>query len=247
MKDDSPRVNAIAGITNVALLMQLVDTVQNRPPFLANIGVFSGYSGFGKTMAATVAANEFDAVVIELDSTYTTKHLFSLLARELGLPGKGTAAALSDAIAAELISCTRPVILDEADHLLKRPKMLQDVRGLFDKAQATLILIGEENLPTALLQWERVAGRVLQYVQAQPASVDDALLLADIYAPGIEIDPGLHAELMKASGSSVRRLCNNLHHIREAARRLGRAAMTADDLDEVTFTTGRPPSARRGL
>lgn len=248
MRDQTEPVNMLAPIANVALMLELVQTVKNRPPFLPGIGVFSGPAGYGKTTAATVAASEFDAIVIEVNSNFTTKHLFITLCRELGIPERGTRADLADRIARELLHNERPLIIDEADHLVKK-QMIEDVRGLIEGCDGSLILIGEELLPNNLVKWERIHSRVLKYVQAQPVSRDDAEVLARIYARGVAIGDDLFDALLKASGASARRLSTNLYKIAEAARRGGAASLSLADWTATgeAFNTGRPPEARRNL
>jgi len=244
MRDDGEIVNTLAPITNVALMLQLVDGLMNRAPGLPGIGVFSGPSGWGKSSAAAVAANRHRAFVVEVRSTYTTKHLFGMLAREMGLGDKGTTAQLGDRIAEELALSGRPLILDEADHLADK-RMIEDVRGLYEASQGVLVLIGEERLPVRLERWERVASRVLDWVQAEPVSREDARHLARLYCRGVEIEEGLFDLLMKAAGQSARRVSTNLHLVGEQARRQGVTRIGLAGWGDRTFPNGRAPKARR--
>lgn len=244
MRDEIEIVNSLAPITNVALMLQLVDSLESRAHGLPGIGVFSGPSGWGKSSAAAVAANRHRAYVVEVRSTWTTKHLFMMLSREMGLSEKGTTAALGDRIAAELALSGRPLIIDEADHLADK-KMIEDVRGLYEQSQGVVVLIGEERLPVRLERWERVASRVLDWVQAEPVSREDAAHLARLYCRGVEIEPALFDQLIKASGDSARRLSTNLHLIGERARVLGRTQIGLAEWGDKRFPTGRAPKARK--
>ena len=51
---------------------------------------------------------------------------------------------------------TRPLVIDEADFLVKRG-MIEIVRAIYKycaSAGSSIVLIGEENLPNALKMWE---------------------------------------------------------------------------------------------
>ncbi|WP_236549860.1 ATP-binding protein, partial [Profundibacterium mesophilum] len=82
-------------------------------------------------------------------------------------PPKGTVSEMVEAISAELAMSDAPLLIDEADMLVKR-KMIEIVRDIYEGSGAPVILIGEELLPQKLQQWERIHGRMLDWVAAQP-------------------------------------------------------------------------------
>lgn len=240
--------NKHAPIANVALMMELVETLVKRPEWVPGIGVFTGPSGFGKSTAATVAASEYDAIVIEIDPNYTVKHVFKLLCKELGVPENGTTADLSDRLARALMLEPRAVILDEADHLVDN-KIIEPVRCVIDRCDGTLVLIGEEKLPGKLSKIERLHSRVMDYIQAEPLAEQDTPYFAEIYAPGISIAPDLYEEMLNASGVSARRLTTNLYRISETARRAGTSELNLAQFYAAggRFNKGEAPAVRRTL
>ena len=108
-----------------------------------------------------------------------------------------------------------------------------------------VILIGEEHLPGKLKAWERVHGRMLDWVAAAlnafGCKASDRAL-----CPGIEIEADLLAKLHEASGGSARRICVNLDRIRELARTQGLDRVGKAEWGQRTFFQGLPPHARRG-
>jgi hypothetical protein len=106
-------------------------------------------------------------------------------------------------------------------------------------------LIGEEELPTKLLKWERVHGRMLDWVAAQPAELSDVNQLAPIYASGIQIGEDLKSRLLDQSGRSIRRVSINLAHVRETAVTLGLSRMGMGDWGARPFFRGEAPPPRR--
>ena len=244
MAEEQRLYNSVAPLRNVAALTTLIDRVNNRAIGLPGMACYYGWSGFGKSTAAIYAANKFQAVLVQCKSTWTKKSLCKAIMAELGLPAKGSTADLVDAISAQLAVHGVPLIIDEADHLVAR-KMIEIVRDIYEGSQATIILIGEELLPQKLKEWERVHGRMLDWVAAQPADLSDLDHLAPIYAPGIQVEQELRTELLRMSHGSTRRVCVNLAQVSERAAILGKTVMGKGDFDARGFFTGTAPKPRR--
>lgn len=236
--------NNVAPLRNVMALNALIDRVQNRGADLPGMACFYGPSGYGKTTAAVWNANVANAYQVQIKSVWGRKYLCGAIARELGLDPARTIAAMVDQIADELMKSGRPLIIDEADYLVKNT-MIEVIRDIYESSLSAIILIGEEQLPQKLAKWERVHGRMLDWVGAQPADLREVGLLAGIYCQGIEIDDGLAAMILKASNASVRRICVNLNMVAEVARTKGLARVSGKDWGKADFFTGAAPSPRR--
>lgn len=236
--------NSVAPLRNVAALNALIDRVMNRDPDLPGMACFYGPSGYGKTTAAVWNANNVNAHQVQVKSVWSRKYLCTAIARELGLPATGTIATMVDQIAEALMRSGNPLIIDEADYLVNNT-LIEVVRDIYESSRAPVILIGEELLPQKLAKWERVHGRMLDWVPAQPADLREVGLLAGIYCKGIEIEPELLGMVLKMSAASVRRICVNLNMIAEAAKTKGRAKVTAAEWGSASFFTGDAPAPRR--
>jgi hypothetical protein len=108
-----------------------------------------------------------------------------------------------------------------------------------------VILIGEELLPQKLRAWERVHGRILDWVAAQPADITDVGHLTKIYARDIKVSAELQAKVLATSFGSIRRICVNLDRIREFAAIKGLKAVSVDDWGNQAFFTGTAPEVRK--
>ena len=245
LTEDITPVNSIAPLKNVTLMNALVERVMNRSPGLPGMATFHGFSGYGKTSAATYVAAKHRCYHIQVKSVWTQKKLCQSVLLALGIQPAKTIADMVDQIGEELALSGRPLLVDEADFLVQK-RMIEVVRDIYESsAAATIILIGEELLPGKLKAWERVHGRMLDWVAAQPASLADAKHLTGLYCPGVEIEAELLARLHEASSGSVRRICVNLDRIRELARTQGLDAVGAKEWGQRTFFQGTPPHARR--
>ncbi|SNS87337.1 AAA domain-containing protein [[Luteovulum] sphaeroides subsp. megalophilum] len=236
--------DSVAPLRNVSALTSLVDRVRGRAFGLPGMATFYGPSGFGKSTAATYATNAFGACHIEVQPLWRSKQLLSGIAFELGLRPARTAADMFEQVARELSVHQRPLLIDEADRLI-RDDMVEVVRGLYEASAVPVILIGEEELPTKLMKWERVHGRMLDWIAAQPAELADVTQLAAIYARDIEISDELKARLLDQSSGSLRRVSTNLAHVRETALAQGWSRVGLAEWGSRAFFRGEAPPPRR--
>lgn len=236
--------NSVAPLRNVAALLALVQRVQNRAYGLPGMATFFGPSGWGKTTAATYAANRFRACHIQVQVLWRPKQLLSEIVFELGLRPERTTSALFNQAAEELARTGRPLLLDEADHLAN-DRAIEVVRGLYEASGVPVILIGEELLPQKLQRWERVHGRMLDWVAAEPASLEDVGHLAPIYAPGLDIADDLRRRIVTESRQSIRRVSINLALIAEQAQVRGLKRIDTADWGTRAFFSGEAPAPRK--
>ena len=232
-----------APLKNVKLFSQMLQQLADRDPNLPGIGVFYGYSGYGKSMAAVYATNKLDAAYVEVGYSWTSRILTNSLLDELSIAPASTVAEGVQIIIETLQEDPRPLIIDEADHLLKK-QTIEIIREIHDKAFVPVALIGEEKMPTKLLKWERFHNRVLKWQPAQKADMADTRHLARLYCPEISIGEDLLAEIHEASEGKARRICVNLAAIKEQARTQGLQRLGKDEWGDRKLYTGTPPARR---
>lgn len=245
MPDNSTLYNTVAPLANVARLGALIDRTMNRAHGLPGMGCFYGKAGYGKTTAGIYCTNTVNACHVEAVPLGGTKKLLEMIVIELGLRPKRLVTDLFDQAAQELAISGRPLIIDEADQILTT-RMIETVRHLHDKSGSPVILAGEEQLPQHLQRWERVHGRMLAWVEAEPATAEDVRHLARIYAPRVEVMPDLREAVLAASKASMRYISTNLAAIAEFAAVRGLDRVSKADWGGGAFHTGEPPTLRRG-
>ena len=177
MTQEARLFNSFAPLRNVSAFLTLLKAVQNRGQGLPGMGTFYGPSGFGKSTAAIYAANTADACLVQMKSVWTRKKLCEAILSELSLPPAATVANMVDQISEQLAITGTPLLIDEADVLVAK-KMVEIVRDIYEASFAPVILIGEELLPQKLQRWERVHGRMLRWVAAEPGNERDFDLLS---------------------------------------------------------------------
>lgn len=243
MTDQPPLYNSVAPLANVALLTTLIKRIQEREFGLPGMGCIYGRAGRGKTTAAVYACNSLNACHVEAMPIGGVKGLLTMIVVELGLRPARTTDGLFMQAAEQLGRSNRPLIIDEADHILTdRP--IEIVRRLHDISAVPVILMGEERLPQRLQQWERVHSRILSWVGMEEATIEDVGFLAAIYARGVTLGPDVKRALLQASRGSLRNVSTNLSHVREFAAVRGLSSITMAEWGDQAFHTGEAPQPR---
>jgi DNA transposition AAA+ family ATPase len=242
----------IAALRNVELFQEGLAAAMARSQHLPGLVVFHGPSGYGKTFAATYAANVNRAHYVEARSSWTKRALCRAILHEMGIEPAQRVYEMTGQIADGLLASGRPLILDEADHVLAAGA-IEIVRDIHESSGAAIALIGEERLPAKLRAVERVHNRVLRWVAAEPVDIADTRALAQLYAPGMTIEDDLLAAVLEAARGGARRVCINLDQIRSRAQteqpgRLDRAWWGAASLytGQVQPRDDAYAAARRG-
>ncbi len=235
-------VGTVALLKNVASCMAAMARLQDRGPGRSGIGVFYGFSGYGKSYAAIYVQNKTRAAMVEVGESWTKKDFLKKVCIELNVDTKGSISELTDRIIGTLSDDDRPLIIDEADKCCDKG-FIEIVREIQMFSGASVLLIGEEKLPAKLAQTERVDNRVLHREAAQPCDLEDARALARLLTP-VEISDELLEHVRSQSGGRARRIVHNLDLITEFARNQGFQSMGIADFGGSLYT-GVTPAARR--
>lgn len=235
-----------AQLTNMRLAMQTMMQIHEAPIGVPRIGVLHGFSGYGKTVAAAHVASYMDALFVTADPVWTQRAMLEAIGRELGITRlERSAPRLLTQIIDQLASDRRPLIIDETDYIVDRD-WIEIIRAVHDKAQIPVLLIGEESLPAKLKKRERFDNRILVATPAEPATLEDAILLRDHYCLSARIADDLVAAIVAACKGVTRRIVVNLQAVQARALQQGRDTINLDAWGDAPFMTGqiqtrRPP------
>ncbi len=247
MSEISTTVNSAPGtamLRNVAAFAKVLEHLKTRSANLPGIGVGYGQSGLGKSVAAAYCANKFDGVYVECRSHFTKKSFLLAICKEMRLRPGSTVFAMVDQVGEQLALSGKPLLVDEADHIVDR-NLIELVRDLYEASYAPILLIGEEQFPAKLKRWERFHNRVLDWCPAELADAADAAKLAKLYSPDVELAPELLAEVVKQSRGVHRRISVNVDKVRQHARSVGKRQIDLKGLPQgFTFYTGDAPARR---
>lgn len=215
------KVPNLAPLTNVHICRKALNIALNRGGHLPGITCFYGPAGYGKSMAVAFNANETRAYTLEVKSVWTRKVFLQKILFEMNVPPAKTLEAMMDQICEHLVLSERALIIDEADYLVKRgANYIELVRDIYEASNAPIMLVGEENLHTKLKQWERFYSRVLFWAPAQPPTLDDAVLLRDMFCTKVNIANDLVAAIHRDC-RSIRLITINLDRAQNMALDMG--------------------------
>lgn len=248
MADTEKVVNLTPGATtaplqNVALCNRALERALHRPAHLPGLVAFYGPSGWGKSTAAAYCANRHRAYYVECKSSWTKKALLQAVLTEMGVVPMRTLYEMADQIAEQLVLSQRPLIIDEVDHIVTK-KAVEVIRDIYEGSNAAILLIGEEQLPTKLREWERFHNRMLDWVGAQPCDIDDARALANLYCREVHIADDLLARIQEVSRGAARRICVNIENVRQAGLSLGHEHMDLAAWGDRALYSGEAPKRR---
>ncbi len=133
----------------------------------------------GQNQSRLFAANQHSGYCVQANSTWTRKAFLLNVLKEMGITPSKTNYGMADQIAEQLALSGKPLIIDEMDYLVKKG-IVEVVRDLYEGSNATVLMVGEEHLPSKLNAWERFHNRVLEWVPAQPCDLGDARALANL-------------------------------------------------------------------
>jgi hypothetical protein len=232
-------------LRNVAALLGLVERLQNRTDGLPGLGIFHGKSGAGKTSAVTFAANEFDAHVVSVKPEWSKRFFVETMADEMGVQARRSEVPyFTAAISAHLAVTDRPLIIDDAQFLLRQNR-IELIWSIYESSQAPIVLVGETNLPLGLTKWENIHNRVLAWQATYDCNISDAERLAQVYCAGVEVAPDLLSAIVQASNGTARRIVTNLDTVKELARSRGLKTADLTLWGDNLFFTGQPPEIER--
>lgn len=236
-------VTKVVALTNVGLLGGAMQRAQARPVGLPGLVVMYGASGLGKSVAASYAANLHRGYYVECRDTWSKKAFLLAVLKEMSVAPAKTLSEMMDQIAEQLSRSMRPLIVDDVQYMLDKA-IANVLTDLYNASQGTIVLIGEERVPTSLARLERLHNRVLEWVPAQPASLVDLRQLAEANYPQLKITDDLLEDLGRATRGCLRRAAVNLHRVQSEA-----AANMMECVDLAVWGkrgwfTGEAPSRR---
>lgn len=207
---DEPFETRQAPLTNMSLALRTLMSCMATAPESPRLGLLYGYSGYGKSVGAAFAAARTNATYVCAMSVWTQRTLLENIAASLGVTKLArTSPKILDQIIEQLTNWPRPLVIDEMDFLVKR-QSVEIIRDIHDATSIAIMMIGEEDLPAKLKEWDRFDNRIRVATAAEPASDEDTLMLRDHYCLKAKIADDLALKFKKDCRGCTRRIVTNL-------------------------------------
>ena len=155
------------------LMSTLVDDLDGNAE---RMGLGFGKFGLGKTFALERVTDEFNAVLLRQNQTWTASSVLRILAKELRIDTKSkNATEILDEIVEELLSEPRPIIVDEIDELLKadRFKVLEFFRDVHDMTGNVFVMVGMESCNARLKNHPHFYSRIVEKAKFREIGIED--------------------------------------------------------------------------
>jgi len=229
----------IVQLRSVDAMTTLVQEMIDAPIGQHRMGCYHGPSGAGKSFATAVCELTYNALVIEVIENTTKMDFLTHITETYNIPGRRKVPDQIRAIAKHIEREECPLIVDDAQYLVKRG-MIGMVRDIYNLAGGMIpvILVGEPKLYDHLRDTANIYNRVTGRVQAPACNLADAERLAQVYAPGIEIDADLLSEIVSQAQGSVARVSGMLGTVRSAAQTKGTLTFNREDWGNRPFMNG---------
>lgn len=222
----------IAPVKNIERLAELGETLKASNPRTPRIGVVYGDTGFGKSTGLTwYGVRKARAAYVRAMELWTAGAMLKAIGRELSIEVSRELTVATEQVIAELSNQNRMLLIDEADYVVDKRRLINTLRDIADVAQTPIILVGMEDFAKKLkarLDQRQFAGRVAFEMQFKPLDLDDAQLLARELLE-VDIDDDLLKKLHEVSEGSIRLLCVGLQRIETHAKAKGLKKATAKE------------------
>jgi hypothetical protein len=228
----------LAMVRNVMALRDAFESLSGRDQGIPGMGLVHGFSGAGKTTAVAWLVNRQQGVYVRACATWTPSALLGAMMGELGAAPLGASARMVAHIAGELGRTSRPLFVDEADYLLRDPRMLETLRDIHDVSGAPVILVGMEGIDRRLVHRQQLARRISHWVEFRPLDRDDARVLAETVCE-VSVSPDLLASLHAQAKGSVGLMVVGLARIEAFGRANGLSSVDAGQWGEEPFFLAR--------
>lgn len=205
---------------NVKALVAGLGALSNTSPGVPKLSVVSGEAGRGKTEATLWYASNRGARYMVANALWgelwMLNDLYACL-RGIKRAKFGTKKKAYEECKRLMDQESLPIIIDEADRIVRRFTHLEALRDLSDRTGVPIVFVGTEEVLLSLQQRETFASRISQVIQFKPLTLEE-VQMATSELSGLQLDDKAGAKLLEICGGYFRDLVVALEHLERAAR-----------------------------
>lgn len=202
---------------NFKRLKEAEKLVARRGAREAGLVIVRGVYGIGKSELTERWAVDSGYVFVRAKETWTKRALLDELADKMGLAKHGRNQEVQARIIGKIAVDMVPIIVDEADFLVRSTASLLEVlRDITDLTGTMCFLVGMEHFPHKVARYEHIASRVAKVVEFETLSLADVKATITVKAE-VKIDEGLVAEIHRQSKGRMRLVLNAIANIEQWA------------------------------
>lgn len=214
---------------NAKAFMAGLKAVEQRGAAEACLMVVDGEPGRGKSTVTQWWATQTQSVFLRAKKEWTPAWFMRELLERLNVAPEHSfekmyrqalQALSAKADAARLGNRAFAVLVDEADHITRSPRILETIRDLSDALEIPFILVGMGRIRHNLAKFPQVASRVAAYVEFRDGQLADTETMVGALC-GVKVKPDLVRFLHEASRGRFREIKEAIGAIERHAKRLG--------------------------
>lgn len=202
---------------NFKRLKEAEKLVARRGAREAGLVIVRGVYGIGKSELTERWAADSGYVFVRAKETWTKRALLDELADKMGLAKHGRNQEVQARIIGKIAVDMVPIIVDEADFLVRSTASLLEVlRDITDLTGTMCFLVGMEHFPHKVARYEHIASRVAKVVEFETLSLADVKATIAVKAE-VKIDDGLITEIHRQAKGRMRLVLNAIANIEQWA------------------------------
>ena len=206
---------------NFKRLKEAEKIVARRGAREAGLVLIRGVYGVGKSELTERWATDSKYVFVRAKETWTRRALLDELADRMGVAKTGRNQEVQARIIGKLAVDMVPLIVDEADFLVRSTASLLEVlRDITDLTGTMCFLVGMEHFPLKLDRYPHIKSRVARIVEFEPLSLADVQATVTAKAD-MPFDAELAAEIHRQANGRMRLVLNAIANVEQWAQANG--------------------------
>ncbi|MES2401854.1 MAG: ATP-binding protein [Pseudomonadota bacterium] len=202
---------------NFKRLKEAEKLVARRGAREAGLVIVRGVYGIGKSELTERWAADSNYVFVRAKETWTKRALLDELADKMGLAKGGRNQEVQARIIGKMAVDMVPLIVDEADFLVRSTASLLEVlRDITDLTGTMCFLVGMEHFPLKVAKYPHIASRVAKVVEFEVLSLGDIKATVNAKCE-VPLDDDLVTEIHQQSKGRMRLVLNAIANIEQWA------------------------------
>jgi DNA transposition AAA+ family ATPase len=179
-------------------MIQALDSLQNRHPKTAGLGLICGRTGLGKTESVQWYSVKYEIPYLRARAAWSLKFMLQELCYELRIEPESQINNIVQQLVDHLTVHPQMIIVDECDYLTKsgRWRLIETIRDIHDESNSPFVFVGEGNIRNKFAKQPRIARRITQTVEFKPMTAEE-IGLVTFELTGLNIDDGVADQLVK--------------------------------------------------
>ena len=202
---------------NIQNLLKSLNAIEARDRGVPGLGLVHGRAGRGKTRSAIWYSVQKDCCYVRANALWTPLWMLQDICREYGHYPFNRTSKVFDQVKKLMQIQPKPLLIDEADYLLRNGKLLDSVRDLHDCSDAPIILIGMEEITGRLQRHGQFWSRISQIVEFHALTAAEISLIAKAWA-NLTLGGEASVEFCRVTSGDFRDVTVGLYHLEKMAK-----------------------------